>query len=650
MSEHHRNAAIQARSVRSAIGLFGQARLALRVHRQTAAVTMASLLWIVGLGATVTYPGRQSWIASPQGLLVTVAQPVAGSPTSVLSALLFGPRELPLPQQSRLNVTQVGHTGSVAGAITTADTGKPIKRAHVVITAQQPKVARSTITDEQGHYAFRDLPAGRYTISASKPGYFDATFGQKTALHLGTPVTLADGQTLEHVDILLPKGGVITGLLLDEGGDPSPDTPMQALRYDAHTGVKQLVLQASSQTDDRGVYRLHNLPQGDYLVVAVPRVDPDNSSQNGGRAGGGGRTSQTAPDPTPTSSLADDLRLDYVPVYFPGTSSPSAASVISVALGEEKPAVDFQLQLVPAAKLEGSIVGLDGLQGLSSLRLANADGQPGQPRTSGGSTIFGSHFTFTSVAPGRYVIEVRARRVVSNGAPLWLWGDLPVTADGHDQKDLVVTLQEGMTVGGQLNLDPAATGTPPNFASVRVSVAPQGGGPAAGVSGADSSGRFSIQSIVPGDYALSVSSPNGWTAKSVMIDGTDALDFGLHVRASDALPDVRVILTNKSTQLSGTLLDSSGRPAADYTVIVFPTDQRYWVALNRRIQAMRPGTDGTFNIRGLPPGDYLIAAVTDVETGQWYDPALLGELRASGTPVHLVDGEQKIQNLRLAGR
>jgi hypothetical protein len=136
-------------------------------------------------------------------------------------------------------------------------------------------------------------------------------------------------------------------------------------------------------------------------------------------------------------------------------------------------------------------------------------------------------------------------------------------------------------------------------------------------------------------------------AKSVMVDGKDALDFGLLVRAGEVVGNLDVVVTKQSTQLSGTLLDAQGKPTADGTVVVFAADAQYWVPQGRRIQATRPATDGKFSIRGLPAGDYLIVVVTDIETGQWYDPSVLGRLKAAGTSIHLVDGDQKTQDLRV---
>jgi hypothetical protein len=95
------------------------------------------------------------------------------------------------------------------------------------------------------------------------------------------------------------------------------------------------------------------------------------------------------------------------------------------------------------------------------------------------------------------------------------------------------------------------------------------------------------------------------------------------------------------------LLVSGGQPATDYTVIAFAADARFWMPNSRRIQAARPATTGAFTFRDLPPGDYLLVAVTDVETGQWYDPAFLRQLQGAAASMKLAEGERKTQTLRV---
>jgi len=82
-------------------------------------------------------------------------------------------------------------------------------------------------------------------------------------------------------------------------------------------------------------------------------------------------------------------------------------------------------------------------------------------------------------------------------------------------------------------------------------------------------------------------------------------------------------------------------------VVAFSADERFWTPQSRRVQAARPATDGRFAFRALPPGDYRLVAVTDVEPGQWFDPAFLRQLVGGSVPLSIADGERKVQDLRV---
>jgi hypothetical protein len=43
----------------------------------------------------------------------------------------------------------------------------------------------------------------------------------------------------------------------------------------------------------------------------------------------------------------------------------------------------------------------------------------------------------------------------------------------------------------------------------------------------------------------------------------------------------------------------------------------------------------------LPAGNYLIAAVDDVQDGQWYDPDFLAELKPRAQRLSLAEAESK---------
>ena len=57
-------------------------------------------------------------------------------------------------------------TGRLRGRVLSAETGGPVRRAQVRISSQDIG-SKSAMTDAEGRYEFRDLPAGRFNMSAT---------------------------------------------------------------------------------------------------------------------------------------------------------------------------------------------------------------------------------------------------------------------------------------------------------------------------------------------------------------------------------------------------------------------------------------------------------------------------------------------------
>ena len=111
-------------------------------------------------------------------------------------------------------------TSIIRGRILTADTGTPVRRAQVRAVSANSRDTRLVTTDEQGNFEFRDLPGGRWDVTASKAGFVTMRFGQRRPFEGGRPIEVADAQVMERVDFSLPRGAAIIGRLLDEFGDP----------------------------------------------------------------------------------------------------------------------------------------------------------------------------------------------------------------------------------------------------------------------------------------------------------------------------------------------------------------------------------------------------------------------------------------------
>src|SRR5919197_2843347 len=179
--------------------------------------------------------------------------------------------------------------GRITGRVLAADSGRPIRRARVFVSATELPGGRGAMTDDQGVYDITELPAGRYTATASKSGFVSLAYGQRRPLQSGTPLQLLENQQLKGVDFRLPRGSVIAGTIVDDVGDPMPGVMVRVMRYQYIQGDRRVTPAGGGQTDDKGQYRVWGLMPGEYYVNAIARnFNFGNFAGRGGFAGPGG--------------------------------------------------------------------------------------------------------------------------------------------------------------------------------------------------------------------------------------------------------------------------------------------------------------------------------------------------------------------------
>ena len=130
-------------------------------------------------------------------------------------------------------------TGRIRGRILSSETGGPVRRAQVQISG--PDIgSKAAMTDAEGRYEFRDLPAGRFNLSVTKSGFVSMQYGQKRPFEPGRPIELAEAQPLDKADVSLPRGSVLSGRVLDEFGEPVADASVEAMRLQFLNGRRRL--------------------------------------------------------------------------------------------------------------------------------------------------------------------------------------------------------------------------------------------------------------------------------------------------------------------------------------------------------------------------------------------------------------------------
>jgi hypothetical protein len=549
-------------------------------------------------------------------------------------------------------------TGRILGRVVSVETGAPIRRAQVRISG--PDIgSKAAMTDADGRYEFRDLPAGRFNVNAMKSGYVNVQYGQTRPFESGRPIELADKQVLEKIDISMPRGSVISGRVVDEFGEPVADAMITAMRQTWQGGRRRFIPAGrTAPTNDLGQFRMYGLPPGDYYVSATLRNTEMAVFELAGAQQGGPTGS------TPSSG--------YAPTYFPGTTTPAEAQKITVAVGQEASNTEFALIPVRLAKITGVVINSEG----KAVEGAMVNAAPVSRAGEIGLMMMGSSarttkegtFTISNVAPGEYTLNVRAVQVITDmggggdrmvftaivggpgGSGDSEFASLPISVAGEDLTNVAIVTAKGAVATGRVTFEGGAK--PAALTGVRVMASPAeiADGPVTGTSSATlkADGTFEMKGLAGSRLFRVPNLPPGWMLKSVQLNGREITDSGTEFKSGETVAGIEIVATAKTTEITGGVTATDGSPLKDYTVVIFSDDPQHWtMPLTRWVTGARPDQEGRFKIRNMPAGSYYAIAVDYVEQGAWGDPELLDRLKDRAKRFTLAEGETETLDLKM---
>ena len=358
-------------------------------------------------------------------------------------------------------------TGLLLGQVLDASTKAPIAGAVVVLSgtplvvtasspsplsAQTATISRSVLVDRSGRFVFHSLPAGRYTLSASAPLYVYGSFGARRPNGAGQAIELTrDDEKRDGLILRMWKAANISGTIVDEHGEPVVGVGVRTAQRLISGGRQRWSTMQTATTDDRGMYRLTDLPPGEFLVAVLSGTtsmpasvadtfvqemmsgissmsagsvsrelsasgvsismafsgsyrigDQVMQSSVGGRGGISGGLLLPPPEP-------NQRMMVYASQYFPSASTVAQASIITLASGEDRPGVDLRLRLVPSLRVSGRVMGPDGPAANLGIKLfpVSTDEFTTESglETATTATDASGSFTFLGVTPGQYTLK-----------------------------------------------------------------------------------------------------------------------------------------------------------------------------------------------------------------------------------------------------
>src|SRR5262249_13455423 len=145
----------------------------------------------------------------------------------------------------------------------------------------------------------------------------------------------------------------------------------------------------------------------------------------------------------------------------------------------------------------------------------------------------------------------------------------------EDVEDLEMRASVGARVTGRIVRDPASTGEL-DFSEIVIGFEKRLEDNAFTTSGgAKIAADGTFETETPGGpVSITVRTPNGWTVKSIHLDRVDV--DGQTVDMTGGTRQLQVVLTDRSTSVSGMVVDRNGRTLPGYTVVLFSEDDTRW--------------------------------------------------------------------------
>jgi hypothetical protein len=548
----------------------------------------------------------------------------------------------------RARVVLVGTAGNAPASSSPARTPGQAPVADVQPARDRgasPIAPREGRTTAGGVVTFTDLPAGDYGLSVLPPaGFIFRTGPSRIQVENG-------GQA--KATVKLARGAVLTGRVVDEDGDPVTGASISVFRVPKSGGRPQSASRGGQQpTNDLGIYRLWGLAAGDYLVSASFQDRP---------------------------TLTDEQGQDgYLPTYYPGVAAFDAARPVQVKAGQETGGVDIQLVRGRLGTVSGRVMDASGNyvgpSGTGASVLLSARGNNPAFEGRGAGVRQDGTFLVANVPAGEYYLSVSLSR--GGGANASREGAyVPVAANG-DEVSVTIQANLGATISGQVLFE----GTPLSQAGVP-------GSPAA-----PSAARVILRTAASGQYATSFSAgsapsnvvrPDGTftvtgvrgpiqfsaaaaraALKSVTLGGRDISGQVLELHGTESIDDVVITMTYDTGEIQGVIAAGPGESLPEAIVVAYPDEPGKWntgtpFVRSARLTGNGPGGSGargaapgvttttqplpagsaSFQISGLVPGRYVVAAFADGSGVGNMDPQVLERWREFGKIVTVDAGQ-----------
>jgi hypothetical protein len=511
--------------------------------------------------------------------------------------------------------TQDPEKARLEGRVFHAVTEEPLRKTRLtlrmnVAERNQPASTYAVTSDAEGKYVFANVDPGDYQLNAVHDGFAPLRLGDRS-VRKPEPIVLNAKDTKADFNLKLVPFGAISGVLVDEEGDPIRNLPVSAMKWQYTSTGRELREEQQATSNDRGEYRIFDLPAGKDFI----KINPD-------------RLGLRPQDPGTA----------VAPVFYPGVLEATRATPQELAAGQDLRGINFSLRRARFATIRGQVIAPTGAYTSAGLLIASDSGTNSR---GGGTDTADGKFTFAGVPPG----------------PIYVTGGYRI---GNQSYDTMVLVDVGSEDIKGLELHPVVpidlTGSiriagqspiKPSQISLRLR------GPAAGHEehGTDTAairddGSLLFHQLPAGKYRVELTRIQNLYIKSIQWGTQDVTDSGIDLlNGMPARTELAIVLGADGAQIEGIVTTDKGEPAVESIVTLVPTSGHRSQPFDK---SRTVDSTGHFTIRGIAPGSYKLFAWDKVDPNAVvYDPEFLRPYEALGSAVEVGASDKKVIELKV---
>ena len=513
---------------------------------------------------------------------------------------------------------------NIAGTIVHADGNQPLGQTYVVLGStlrRQDQVY--CVTADDGRFAFTNLPAGKYDLSARKPGFRTQSFRGEDSF--STAIVTGPNLDSEHIVFPLHASAKLSGHALDEEGDPVTSATVFLFRKGISGGLSSTRMAGQKNTDSSGRFHFGDLEAGTYVLAVSGRpwyaaranIPPQPQ----------------APDPQATAELAA-RDVAYPITYYTDSTDPDAASPITLAEGGAAQ-VTMTLRATPSLHIavDDPSAKMPNQRAMVQVMQLGPGGFPMMVNAETQWTPDGLHLS--GLTTGRYQVMLNQ---FGQGQPKLL-GRKVIDLTGDAKLDLASD-SDKLSISGQVTLEN------PSEEKRRLGLQfmnSSSGYPVMPTVEADGSFTVSDGNLVPGRYELRLTNPDHYI-KSIVVKGAKYSN-GILDLAQGNSAQITIVAGSGRGHVDGmAVLDDKPFPGA--LVLLLAQDQNHGSFVGRD----QTDSDGTFTIANVPPGRYTLLAIDDGHDLPYRDPAALKPYLAGAQELDVTSKGTSTAKVNVAAR